>query len=111
MPSQIVRADNLRSVAHGSISGSYVALGSKFAHPMRILHFVNQTDGDLIISFDGIADNLFIPAGSFVLYDFCANEDPSLPFYVSNNTQIYVKQSSAPSSGSVYLMAFYGLGE
>jgi hypothetical protein len=111
MASQIVRQDALRSLAFGSISGTYAALGSVFLHPMRIIRIINTTVGDVIISFDGIVDHLFVPAGSFVLYDFCSDTEPSLPFLVASRTQIYCKQSTAPVSGAVYLEATYGAGE
>lgn len=109
--SNIVRVDKLRSTAFGSITTSYTTLGLVFTHAMRILHFVNTTNGDILISFDGTNDNLFIPAGGFILYDFTSDEDSTERFRFQNDTQVYVKYSTAPSSGAVYLMCTYGLGE
>lgn len=111
MASNIARVDQLRSLASGGISGSYATLGSPFTHPARIIRVINATQGDMLISFDGVTDNLFIPANSFVLYDISSNDDPSEGFRISNRTQIYVKQSTAPVSGSVYLEMIYGQGE
>ncbi len=109
----IARVDALRSKGFASITGSYTVLGSVFAHRMRLLHFINNTDGDLLISFDGTTDNIFIPAGSFSLYDVTTNTDTAQnpAFVFSIRTQVYVKQSTAPTSGAIYLVAFYGQGE
>lgn len=110
MGSQVVRVDALRSLAFGSISGTYAALGIPFAHTMRIVCISNNTNAELFISFDNINDNLFIPAFGFKLFDMTTNRnDPDQAFQFIIGTQVYVKGS--PSSGSVYLEAVYGQGE
>jgi hypothetical protein len=109
MSAVAVRFDSLRSLAFGSISGTYAVLGTPTSHLMRILKIVNNTNADLTISFDGTTDNDFVPANSFCLYDFNANADENNEFYLSLNTQIYVKGS--PGSGSVYAVALYGKGQ
>lgn len=111
MPANIARVDALRSVGFASITGSYTVLGSAFSHPARIFRIANNTNGDVFISFDGTTDNLFVPANSFVLYDISANDDPDDRFRISNHTQLYVKLSTVPTSGSVYLEMIYGQGE
>lgn len=111
MASNIARVDALRSLAFGSISGTYAALGTPFAHPMRVVRFINNTNGDIFVSFDGTTNNLFVPAGSFVLYDIASDDDPTDQFRIVKGTQIYIKQSSAPSSGTFYLECIYGQGE
>lgn len=111
MPSNIARVDAVRSLGFASISGTYAAVGTPFGHAVRIIRFINSTNGDMFFSFDGTTNNLFVPAGSFVLYDIAANDDPNDIFRISKSTQIYVKQSTAPSSGSVYVETIYGQGE
>ena len=115
-----VRVDTLRVVANGAISSSYATFGLSFAHRMRMIKITNNTDGDLFIAFttgstpasDGTADNDFVPAGSFVLYDFTSNsESTSSPFVFQVGTQVWVRYSSAPTARSVYLTAVYGKGE
>jgi hypothetical protein len=110
--SRIVRFDSYRTLAFGSISGTYAAVGTALEKPMRLLHFQNTSDVDLLISFDQVNDNLYLPAGSFALYDFNANQDPGADFKMQVGTQIYVKQASgAPGSGGIQVMAVYGMGE
>jgi hypothetical protein len=112
MTSQIVHVDALRVVAFGSITGSYTALGSSFGHPMRIFRLVNTTDADMLFSFDTINDNIIVPAGGFVLYDVTTNREDNVVFFVfATGTQVYIKYSSAPSKGNVYLETLYGQGE
>lgn len=114
--------DLLRSLGFASISGTYAKLGSAFTHEARGIHITNQTDGDMFLAVtngstpasDGSADNLFIPSGSFVLWDISTDSshrtnDPSFVF--PKGTQVWVRQSTAPSKLSVYLSALYAVGE
>lgn len=111
MASNIARVDAVRSLGFASISGSYATVGTALSHPAKILRFVNYTNGDMYFSFDGTTDNLFLPSNSFVLFDFTANSDSDGDFRISNRTQLYVRQSSAPTSGAVYIEMIYGQGE
>jgi hypothetical protein len=112
MTSIVVAVDGLRSLGFAAISTSYAAVGTAFAHPMRLVHFVNNTDGDLLVSFDNNNDNLFIPAGGFILYDETTNRQSNgQGFYFRVNTTVYVKYSTAPTSGAFYVMCQYGAGE
>lgn len=101
--------ETLRSLAFGSISSSYAALGSQISNPARILMFQNFTDVDLLFSFDGINDHLILPSDGFLLLDVTANKTREQGFYIQEGKQIYVKDTgSAASSGSAYLTVFYG---
>lgn len=109
MSAQVVYAEELKSLATGSISGSYAAVGSSFSEACRIVTIINATDGDMIFSLDGSTDHLFLPARTPQLFDWNANRDRLSNFWVmAPGTQIYVKQSTAPSSGSVYVECLYG---
>src|SRR6185369_1385282 len=110
MSSQVVRVDGLRSLAAGSISVTYATVGGAFTHAMRLFKIVNNTDGDLTVSFDGGNDNDFIPAGGFTLYDCTTNKTGSNSTFVfQNGTQVFVK--GTPSTGSVYVVVIFGRGE
>ncbi len=110
----IVRLDTVRSLAFGGISGSYAAVGTPIQHNWREVHFINNTDGDVFFSADGINDNVFVPAGSFALYDIASNSNSSVgatDLLFALFTQFYVKQSVAPTLGSVYVQGFFARGE
>lgn len=108
---QTVSFDDLRSLAFGSISGTYAAVGSAFSHRVRLICVTNNTDGDMIFTIDPTitAGQLFVASSSFKLFDLATNtlltqKEWVLPI----GTQFYVKQSTAPSKGSVYIEALWG---
>jgi len=110
--SKIVRFDAYRTLAFGAISGTFAAVGSVLTKPLRLIKFMNTSTVDLIVSFDAVTNNIYLPAGSFDLYDLNANQDPAYDFKMQVGTQIYVKQASgAPSSGGIFVTGIYGVGE
>ena len=88
----------LRSLAFGSISGSYAAIGTPTEHPVRLVCITNATQGDMLFSLDGVTDHLFVNAGSFKLFDIQSNMTPEKEsaFVLDQGTQFYVKQIAAP---------------
>lgn len=111
MGSNIVRFDAVRSVANGSITASYTKLGSVFGHPMRLVQFINNTDGDMMISFDGITDNVPSIANGFDLYDLTSDQDANESFRYEQNTQLYIKYITVPTTGTFYVVTVFGKGE
>lgn len=104
----VARFDALRSLAFGSISGTYAALGTPLTQNWREFCIVNNTNGNMTISADGTTDNFFVPANSFLLWDLSTNS-PSISvtdtFVLSIGTQFYVKGTA--TSGSIYLEGIY----
>jgi len=96
-------------LAFGGISGSYAGVGTAFVFPVRILKITNQTNADLLISFDGVTDRDIIPAGTIEVLDYGSNKaDTGGQLDQSMGDRVYVKQASgAASSGSVYVTAIY----
>jgi len=111
MSAKKVYFDTLRSLAFGAISGTYAALGSPLTVEARMVCFTNKTQGDMIISTDSAnaSGQIFVPAGAFKLYDLTANLIPGKDdsFVLAKGTQFYVKQSTAPVSGAVYIELVY----
>jgi hypothetical protein len=106
----VARFDSVRSLAYTGISGSYAAIGTAISQNWGIFKITNNTNGDLFISLDGSTDNDFVPAGSFVLYDLSTNAPPisqNDSFVLALNTRFYAKQSTAPTSGAVYVTGVY----
>jgi hypothetical protein len=112
MSAKKVYFDTLRSLAFGSISGTYAAVGSAFTVEPRIICITNNTQGGMIFSTDNTNSDgqLFVAAGSFKLFDLTANMVPGKDdnFVIAKGTQFYVKQSTAPTSGAVYIEIVYG---
>jgi hypothetical protein len=116
MTSNIVRFDSIRTAPIAGITGSYTALGGPFRHQMRVLHFINDTNGTYMISFDGINDNAVLLADGFSLYDLTSDQDANEHFRYEVGTQVFIKSLVAPTASagqtdSVYLVAIYGKGE
>jgi len=112
MSAKKVYFDTLRSLAFGSISGTYAAVGTPLTVEARIICITNNTAGGMIFSTDSSnsAGQLFVPAGSFKLFDLTANLVPGKDdnFVIAQGTQFYVKQVAAPTSGAVYIEVIYG---
>jgi len=106
-----VKFDTLRSIAFGSVTGSYLPIGTAFGHIVRLMKIVNNTNADMFISFDGTNDHDYIPATSFALYDLTTNGVTATEFVLKIGTQVYVKQNTAPTSGSVFITCVYAFGE
>jgi len=104
-----IRYEPLRSLAFGSISGSYVGVGTSFANPVRILKVTNTTDADLFVSFDGINTYDVIAASSAWIYDYGSNRtDTGGQLDQALGERVYVKEvSGAPSAGAVYVTVIY----
>lgn len=127
MVSNIVRFDRIRGIQSGDITTSYLGLGfdyatahpptqAPFAHMMRVLHFINDTNGILMISFDGVIDNAVLLPNSFALYDLTSDQDDNESFRYQMGTEIFAKYLLAPtiqtmSTNTLYLVDVYGKGE
>ena len=111
MTAKKVYFDTLRSVAFGGISAAYAVVGSALTSPARVICLTNKTQGDMIFSTDSsnATGMLFLPAGTFKLFDLTANMVPGKDdnYVIAIGTQFYVKQLTAPVSGAVYIEILY----
>lgn len=104
-PATKVVWDPIRTLAFGSISGSYASVGSALSYPAVMVKISNNTEGDMYFTTDTDEDQIFIASGSFALYDLQANMNPKKDdqFVLPVGTQFSVKQITSPTSGSVYI--------
>lgn len=111
MVAKKVYFDTLRSLGFAAISAAYAAVGTPLTVNTRILCITNKTAGDMIFSTDNtiVAGQIFVPAGSFKLFDLTSNLVPGIDdsFVLAKGTQFYVKQVTAPTSGAVYIENVY----
>jgi len=105
----VARFEELKSLAAAGISGAYANVGSATEKLVRAFKISNNTQGDMIFSVTSGQDDMFIPAGSFTLYDLQANINPQFDdrYVLPIGTQFQVKQVTAPVSGSVYIECIY----
>lgn len=104
--STVILPDVLRSINAAIFNGTYQAVGTALSFASRIVKFQNNTNQGCLISWDGINDNEFLPAGSFLLIDVAMNRENSVVFDVQKGTQFYVK--SVLGSGTFYISTYYG---
>jgi hypothetical protein len=114
MPMGCIRAqfDELRFLPSGNIGPAYTAVGGAITHMTRMIRIINNTDGDMFFSDVGLGAKFFVPAGSFVLYDLTSNSHLNEGCVaVAVGTQFYVRQSTAPTKGAVYIECIHVLGQ
>lgn len=97
----------VQTVAFGSITGSFVAFGAAMPAPIRILKISNTTDADIYISYDGTTVQDAIPASSGMVLDITTNKSQDVGAFIGQGVVVYLKYVSAPTSGNVYLSAYY----
>jgi hypothetical protein len=103
----IFRYEALRSLAFGSISGTYAAIGVFTAPAVSQFEVINNTDALLIFSFDGIDDHFALPAYTQKIVDICANNSNN-HLFLGARQYLYVKDDgSAPTVGKVYFSTAY----
>jgi hypothetical protein len=105
----LVRFEPLRSIAFGSISGTYTGVGAPFANPIRLISIDNFTDENVLISFNGTDDNTVVASNGFKLFDYNSNKGEKAGLLEQpQGTRVYVKsESSNPSLGHVYVTVIY----
>jgi len=102
----------LASLPAASIVAGYTAIQGEFSHPIRSIQIYNDTDAAVIVSFDGTTDHFFYPSKFGNILDISANrEGVSDQFFIAGNFGVYVKQSGVPTTGLVWVSAYYGKGE
>lgn len=110
----IVRFDAIRTINEAAITSSFAVFGAVINHNWRTLKVTNNTDGDMFISFDGTTINMFVPKNGFTLYDFSTNSPPLSEtdnLLIGLGTQVYIKYSTAPSTGDVWMEGMYSKGD
>jgi hypothetical protein len=105
-----MRWENLRTVAFGSITTSYVALGSPTQNPARQFKWLNGTNADIVLSWDGVNDMDVQPANTNYVSDNDSNKTgPSGVNELAANSILYIKyRGSAPTSGNFDFVVIYG---
>jgi len=117
MGSNIVRFAPQIAVPIASITNSYTKFGTPFEHPMRLIHFINDTNGTFQFSFDGTTDNFPVIGETFNLYDLTSDQDSTESFRYEKGSQLWVKWLIEPSdtggelTDTMYAVLVYGKGE
>lgn len=107
--SQILAFEPQRTLAFGSIGGTYMGVGTVVSNPLRQFFIQNLTDATLQFSFNGIDDHFPLPANGFFLDDITTNKTANTNgFFLPEHSRLYVKQLGVPTTGAVYFTVIYG---
>ena len=103
------KADTIKSVAFGSITGSYANLGSALSFPLQILIIKNTTDVTLFVSENGTDDHYELPAGTTDGFDLQTNAISGAMGVKAAGTQFQVKANSGslPATGKIIIQGQY----
>jgi len=99
----------IRSIGWAAITNAYQIVGTAITEPVRILKIKNNTDADIMVSFDGVTDSDFFPASSGDVTDFTTNSaNAADPLELPGRRLIYIKAVGAlPTSGDLYIVVIY----
>ena len=103
-----LRAETCRSLAFGSIGAAYAAIGTAMENPIRAFLIQNHTNATVWISHDGVNNHFPLMANGYFMFDVTANRTQDTGFYMAEGDKLYCKRLGTPTSGSVYLTAYYG---
>ena len=104
-----VAFEPLRQTAFGAVTANYVIMGAPFNNPVRMLKIYNTTNQDIFISYDGVTNEDYLPAGTGQIYDYGSNKaDAAGLFEQPAFRGIYIRHGgAAPTSGSVIAVVIY----
>lgn len=94
-----VRQEAIRTLAFGGIGVAHAIIGAAIADEAELICIVNNTDADLMVSYDGATDHVMMPMYSSYVIDFQSNEKQ-----LGNRTAFYVRHLGvAPTVGAIYV--------
>jgi hypothetical protein len=99
----------VRERGFATIAAGYMSVGTPVDYASSFIVFQNLTDTSVMVSFNGIDDNLPLPMAGGLVLDVTSNKSREGGFYVAEGTQFYVRHLGiAPTVGSFYITNFYG---
>lgn len=104
----IVLPIELSSISSSTFTGSYQLLSAADGIPSSciIITFINNSNRDVTVSYDGTNDHDFVRAGTRLILNFQSNSQPSaFVSCMAAKTKIYVKGTAG--TGSIYLSGYY----
>ncbi len=104
-----VSASTLISYDTSAFDGAYhlMTAAAGTLHPAQILQYVNNSNRDVTISYDGTNDHDIIRDDSDRQYGFATNSIPQTSICVlAKGTKVYVK-GTAGGTGLFYLVGYY----
>lgn len=98
--SQNANFGTLRSLAFGSVSGTYANVGAAFTDRTKIVQLYNGLDAAVTVSFSGGTDHMVMAAGAVVQFDLKSNN-------LNLGTEHRVQIKGTVTSGTFYVTELY----
>jgi hypothetical protein len=90
-----VKNEEIREVAIGDITASYVALGPPLEHDAFRITFTNDTDANIYFTVDPLVNTRKAAASTARVLDDKTND-----MYTKAGTQFYIKYETVPGIGT-----------
>ncbi len=99
----------VRDASNTTITVDWTNIGTRFTAPLRMAHYINNTDEYIQFSFDGIDPHIEVPPHSFVLWDYTANTTALASNYSLPERTLIRVRSLGPNitDGRVTISAIY----
>lgn len=94
----------LLSTTPASIGASYAAIGTPTANPAIAISFVNNTNGDVLVSQDGTNDNVSLAAGASRTYNVTSNSPSPTTAFIPKGTQYFVKDGTTAGTTGTFII-------
>lgn len=87
-----LKPEEVREVAFGALTNSFVNLGAAISRPLNEITFINETNAAVYVSLDGTTNHWRISPGTCRTIDVKANDG-----YFEEGQQFSVKYATAPT--------------
>ncbi len=95
----------VKTIDATTFNGTFLPIESPTSSLVRIVRFINNTDQDVDISWDGEKIHDFLPSLTALTLDVTSNRTDTQGFFVSVGTQFFVQ---APPGTGEFKIATYG---
>lgn len=95
----------MRVIDASTFNGSFLPVSDAVDEPIRIARFINDTDQDVTVSWDGVQNHDFVPAKTALTLDVTSNKTDEGGYFIAVGTQFFV---SASVGTGFFNIALYG---
>lgn len=88
-----IKNEAIREIAAGSLTTNYQVLGSVFTRDVFRTWMINNTNGDVYLSTDGVTDMMKFPTTSGR-----ASDDKTNDMFRKKGTQFYIRFDTVPGA-------------
>lgn len=96
---------DLKEIDGSTFDGTFLPISTPTTSLIRIIRFINNTDQDVTLSWDGVNLHDFLPSLTALTLDIAANRVNTQGYFIGIGTQFY---AMAPSGTGILYIATYG---